>query len=625
MSSQGSPVSDNAPHPFHAEILDHSHNSNHVVQFYVEDAALLDTLSRSVGTALGAGDSAVVIATEPHLNALARRLTARGLDLTKAIATGRYVPLDSRETLSKFMISGWPDAARFANVVGGVINRAMSAAKGDNPRVFAFGEMVVHLWTEGKSGSALRLEQLWNDLARAHSFTLHCAYPIKAFDREHHGEPFLNICAEHQAVIPAENYTALIGEEQRLRNITQLQQKAQALETEKAERERVQKSLRSREAELSDLLENALEGIQQTGPDRRIRWANRALLNLLGFGPQEYVDHDIAEFFVHKRTFEEFWGKQTRGEDLYDFEAEFKCKDGSVKHVLIHSNALWEDGKFVHTRSFIHDVTERKEMERRLKLAHEELEMRIGERTAELQQKNLQIREQAEILEGTNQGLRKLSARLLQVQDEERRRIARDLHDSTGQALALLCMNLSALENDTVDSNPKLAERLAESISVVKQISTELRTLSYLLHPPLLDEMGLEAALRWYVDGFGERSNIKVSLELPGKLKRLPRNLEIAIFRVVQECLTNIHLHSGSPTGTIRLSQLPDKITLEIEDEGKGIEAVKLSKVASSGLSGLGLRGMRERIKDFQGEMEIISHQKGTQIRVTVPSTADPS
>jgi signal transduction histidine kinase len=137
--------------------------------------------------------------------------------------------------------------------------------------------------------------------------------------------------------------------------------------------------------------------------------------------------------------------------------------------------------------------------------------------------------------------------------------------------------------------------------------------------------MGLGSALRWYIDGFGQRSRIKINLELPNEFERLSRNLETAIFRVVQECLTNIHLHSGSPTATIRLHQSSDKITLEIKDEGKGIAPEKLSKVNSSGLSGLGLRGMRERIKDFRGDMEIISHEKGTQIKVIVPVGAAAS
>ena len=468
----------------------HSHRSDHQVQFYIESASFLESWSRSIGAALGGGDIAVVIATREHLDGLAGRLRARGLDTARAVETGGYIPLDARQTLLGFMLEGWPDAARFAEVVSGVIASFKSAAEGDDARVFAFDEMAALLWAERKSGSALQLEQLWNDLGEKHSFSLICAYPMQAFGREEHGEPFLKICAEHSTVIPAENYTALIGEEQRLGNFSRVQQEAHA--------------------------------------------------------PP-------------------------------------------------------------------------------LKLTPEELEMRVNERTEKLKQENLQILKQAEILEMANQGLRELSTHLLQVQDEERRRIARDLHDNTAQSLALLGMNLSALETEATEWYPDLAEGLSESLMIVKRISTELRAFSYLLHPPLLDEVGLESALRWYVDGFGQSSRLKINLEFPGKLERLSRNLETAIFRVVQECLTNIHLHSESRTATIRLAQTPGKISLEIEDEGKGIAPEKLSKLASSGLPGLGLRSMRERVKDFQGDFEITSHGRGTQIKVNVPFLAAAS
>src|SRR5260370_20152718 len=196
--------------------------------------------------------------------------------------------------------------------------------------------------------------------------------------------------------------------------------------------------------------------------------------------------------------------------------------------------------------------------------------MGVNERTKDLDQKNLQTLKRVETLEIANQSLRKLSGHLLQVQDEERRSIARELHNNTAQSLALLSMNLSALEAEAKEWYPDLAEGLSENLAIVKRISTELRAFSYLLHPPLLDEVGLEPALRWYVDGFGERSSIKINLELPAKLDRLSPNLETAIFRVVHECLTNIQRHSQSPTATIRLSQYPGKISLEIRDEGKG-------------------------------------------------------
>jgi PAS domain S-box-containing protein len=599
-----------------------NHHSGHAVQFYSEDSSFLNSIGQAIASALVSGDAAVVIATSPHRAMLAQRLKDRGVDTRSAIKRGRYVVLDAAETLSRLLLQGWPDAARFADLMGSSIDRARAAAESDNPQVFAFGEMVALLWAEGKGGAAIQLEQLWNNLAETHSFSLRCAYPMRSFDREEHGDLFLKICAEHSNVIPEESYTALASDEERLRNISHLQQKAQALETERIERMAIEKSLRQREAELAEVLENAPEGVQQTGPDQKLLWANKAMLNLFGYAADEFIGHPLSEFYVHRQTFEEFWRKLMHREEVHDFPAELRCKDGSTKQVLIHANGRWQDGQFVHTRSFIRDVTERNSMIHELTLAHEELEMRVDERTAELARKNLQIEAQASILEMANRDLRELSARLLQVQDDERRRIARDLHDSTGQILALLGMTLSGLQREAKKFSPDLAQGLEENVEIVKQVSAELRTLSYLLHPPLLDEMGLESALRWYVDGFGKRSGIKVTLDLPANLGRLPRDLETAIYRIVQECLTNIHRHSGSPTATISLTQSSDRLAIEVADSGKGIARDKLSLISSTGLPGVGLRGMRERITDFRGVLDISSHAKGTRIKITIPLDA---
>ncbi len=406
---------------------------------------------------------------------------------------------------------------------------------------------------------------------------------------------------------------------ERVQRITKLQQKAQALESEAAERNKAQPASRKRESDLSDLLENALEGVQQSGPDQRVVWANKAILNLLGYQAEEYIGHPLSEFFVQSETLADFWAKLMRREEIYNYRAELKCKSGSTRHVLINSNGLWEDGRFVHTRTFIHDVTERIEMEEALKLAHDELEMRVMQRTAEINDKNAQLRAQREALALTNEGLRELSARLFQVQDEERRRIARDLHDSTGQALALLSMNLSVLEMEADGSSPELAKSLSENVAIVRQISTELRTLSYLLHPPMLDEVGLKSALRWYIDGFAERSSINVSLELSDDLGRLPREMEIALFRVIQECLTNIHRHSGTEKAVIQLHFVDGAVTLAVKDEGKGITPDRLSKITSSRGHGMGIRGMQERVKNLGGEWGLSSDARGTEIKVVIP------
>lgn len=248
------------------------------------------------------------------------------------------------------------------------------------------------------------------------------------------------------------------------------------------------------------------------------------------------------------------------------------------------------------------------EMDRRndevLRGTRKELETTVEQRTAELDK--------------ANRSLRDLTARLLHFQDEERRRIARELHDSVGQTLAALSMNLSSVGAD-IQRLTKTAAAVADSESLVKEMSKDIRTISYLLHPPLLDEAGLASALRWYVEGLTARSEIRVDLQVPDDFDRLHRDLETAIFRVVQECLTNVHRHSGSLVAKIRLSRSANDVQLEVRDEGKGIPAEKLAEMASAGMPGVGIRGMRERIHQLGGSLEISSGGKGTTVVVKLP------
>jgi signal transduction histidine kinase len=214
--------------------------------------------------------------------------------------------------------------------------------------------------------------------------------------------------------------------------------------------------------------------------------------------------------------------------------------------------------------------------------------------------------------------LRRLSGRVLQLQDAERRKVARELHDSIGQYFVSLGMNLELLQN------PKLAptkreELLSQSLEMIKHGSAETRTLSYLLHPPLLDEAGFASAARWYVDGFAERSPIRLLLEVDPKLGRLTPEVELVLFRVLQECLTNIHRHSGAARAEIRL-QRKGSVTLTVVDYGKGIpkEMLEEFRRTNSG-TGVGLAGMRERVREIGGRLEITSDVSGTRVQVVVP------
>jgi signal transduction histidine kinase len=238
--------------------------------------------------------------------------------------------------------------------------------------------------------------------------------------------------------------------------------------------------------------------------------------------------------------------------------------------------------------------------------AQDELELKVRERTADL--------------DVVNRNLRELSARLMQLQDDERRRIARELHDSVGQTLAALSMNLSTVRAD-MEQLARTALALTDSETLVREMVTEVRTISHLLHPPLLDELGLASALRWYTDGFGQRSKIRVSLDMSEDFRRLPSEVETAVFRVVQECLTNIHRHSESAIAKIRVRERDNQILVEIEDKGKGIPPKKLQEMASAGTPGVGIRGMQERIRQLGGNMEISSGGGGTVVTVRLPVT----
>jgi signal transduction histidine kinase len=343
---------------------------------------------------------------------------------------------------------------------------------------------VALLWADGKADAAIRLEQLWNGLAQTKSFSLFCAYPMSSFNREEDAELLVKVCNEHSAVIPTEGYMGLPSEEERLRLIAQLQQKAKALETEVAEH-------------------------------RRLR---------------------------------------------------------------------------------------------------QELELHVQARTSELQSKNVQLLEEVRKREDAETSLRTLTSQLMLIRDEERRRVAHELHESTAQVLASLAMNLSVLGESDRTGNPRDSKLIAESTGLVDSLLGEVRQLSHLLHPPTLDEMGVPSAIQWYAERFAKRSNISVVVEASSDFGRLSREKEIALFRVVQESLANVQQHSGSATATIRISKHADHVCVQVNDLGRG-----LSMESSNARSGVGINGMRERLRQLGGTLSVHSNGGGTLVTADLP------
>lgn len=301
--------------------------------------------------------------------------------------------------------------------------------------------------------------------------------------------------------------------------------------------------------------------------------------------------------------------------------------DGSARWVEMYAAAEFEfhgsTKQFVGCSGTVRDVTERKATELALRASEarhrelaENLDRVVQARTLELQKRNLEMARTAE-------QVRLLSGHLMQLQDAERRRIARELHDSSGQILTAIGLELANLaeqvQSDKIrEVAPELAHKVEESQQLVQMLHQELRTTSYLLHPPLLDEAGLSSAIGWYVQGVSERSGIAIDFDISKGFGRLPRELELVVFRVVQETLTNIHRHSASKRAAIRIARVPEAITMEIEDSGKGISPEHLAAV-QAGASGFGIRAMRERLRPFGGDLQISSGEDGTRVVVSIP------
>src|SRR3984893_11435402 len=284
----------------------------------------------------------------------------------------------------------------------------------------------------------------------------------------------------------------------------------------------------------------------------------------------------------------------------------------------VHREAALREG--LQMASFRPILSMEKQILGALALSYPQRQQRWPEPDSELLERAIYLAAIAIECYRNEQELREFSRRLSQSQDDERRRIARELHDSSGQRLAVLAMNLAMFERQTPSSATEIQKMLLGCSSLTKEISDEIRTLSYLLHPPLLDECGLASFLQMYFRGINRREGLEVELKIPLRLERLSEEAELAMFRIVQACLTNIHLHSGSDQATVQIDYVSDGLAITISDHGRGIPSGVLDRSSVGKGAGVGIVGMKERVKHLGGRLEITTGPHGTQVTAIIPT-----
>jgi len=336
-------------------------------------------------------------------------------------------------------------------------------------------------------------------------------------------------------------------------------------------------------AKLAAIVESSQDAIYGATLSGYITSWNHGAEQMYGYSAEEVIGQHISIIVPAGREHEpvQVLAKAKHGETLRPFESVRRCKDGGLIDVSITVSAVKDaKGRIIGVAAIAHDLSDRKQVEKEL---------------------------------------RKLSARLLKMQDEARRDMARELHDSVIQSLAAAVINLSLLR-ESAQLFPEARKTLEETLSITEESVREIRTFSYLLHPPTLDVMGLHSALRWYAEGYSKRSEVQVELDLPERQTRMDKEVELTLFRIVQEALTNIHRHSGGHQATIRMRETRRDLTLTVVDDGHGMDAQTLAKVRQEGAAlGVGIAGMKERIRQLGGRLDITSGSKGTAVTVNLP------
>ena len=389
-----------------------------------------------------------------------------------------------------------------------------------------------------------------------------------------------------------------------------------ALRLEIAERRRVEEALRTSESRFSGMLEICAHFVISMDAGQSITLYNHAAERIFGYTAEEALGQKVEILIperlreVHRQHITRFAQSKQNSLHMSERIPVFGLrKDGTEFPMAASISKLSVEGKTSFT-ILGNDITVQVRTEEELRSARDNLELRVRERTAELAEANFSL--QSEIGERirAEKEVDELSRRVMRVQNEERRRLARELHDGAIQNLTAITLNLNFLLE--IAAEPAARSNVNESMQLLQQAINELRTVSHLLHPPLLEELGVVRTLSGYVDGFSKRSGIKVKFQAEPELGQLDFDVQLAIFRIVQEALANIHRHSHSPSATISISRKQDRVVMEIADRGRGIP----EKAEGTGV---GIAGMRERVRLLQGQLEIKTSTKGVTIHASLP------
>ena len=395
------------------------------------------------------------------------------------------------------------------------------------------------------------------------------------------------------------------------------------LRREIADRRGAEEAMRASQARFAGILEISPAAVISTDQSQRITLFNLTAEKMFGYTVEEVlgqplnllIPEDHREVHCHhpKNSVDVLENNCLLAEHWLVFG---RRKNGTEFPMGTASSKLELGGEEMFT-ILCTDVTRQVRAEEALLAAHDQLEMRVLKRTEELSDSNAALELEIEERKAAQEEVLQLSTKLMRVENEERRRLARELHDGAAQNLVPVALNLHQLRKALAGNNVEIL-RLDESLQFVEQCTSELRTISYLLHPPMLEELGLGRALRGYVEGFRKRSGIDAVLQAPRELSGLSFEVELTVFRIVQEALSNVLKHSGSPTALVKVTRDKNELTIEIADQGRGI-------AGGNDARGVGLGGMLERVRLLQGKLTIQSNQDGTTIRARLPIQAGES